>query len=109
MYSFLMIRRPPRSTLFPYTTLFRSLRDRGDGLDPFGRRRRDFPAFLVVLLDAGDLLEELPLQGRIAFQIARDECADALELALDMLAHLLAPVREQDHLVAFIHVPCRGV
>src|SRR5438105_13385914 len=23
----LMIRRPPRSTLFPYTTLFRSLRD----------------------------------------------------------------------------------
>src|SRR5256885_7368893 len=30
-----MIRRPPRSTLFPYTTLFRSLVDvRGDGLRP---------------------------------------------------------------------------
>src|SRR3712207_7637478 len=26
---FLMIRRPPRSTLFPYTTLFRSQRARG--------------------------------------------------------------------------------
>src|SRR3989475_12482887 len=26
-FFFLMIRRPPRSTLFPYTTLFRSLRD----------------------------------------------------------------------------------
>src|SRR3712207_8225657 len=26
-----MIRRPPRSTLFPYTTLFRSGRDRGIG------------------------------------------------------------------------------
>src|SRR5258708_27680631 len=25
-----MIRRPPRSTLFPYTTLFRSLQDAGD-------------------------------------------------------------------------------
>src|SRR2546430_11623082 len=25
-----MIRRPPRSTLFPYTTLFRSLDDNGD-------------------------------------------------------------------------------
>src|SRR5688572_30972201 len=24
-----MIRRPPRSTLFPYTTLFRSIRNRG--------------------------------------------------------------------------------
>src|SRR5260221_8637094 len=26
-----MIRRPPRSTLFPYTTLFRSLDDRSNG------------------------------------------------------------------------------
>src|SRR2546422_5980697 len=26
-----MIRRPPRSTLFPYTTLFRSHRERRDG------------------------------------------------------------------------------
>src|SRR2546429_983723 len=29
-----MIRRPPRSTLFPYTTLFRSVLDRGDILLP---------------------------------------------------------------------------
>src|SRR3712207_8705098 len=28
-----MIRRPPRSTLFPYTTLFRSLRNRDVNLD----------------------------------------------------------------------------
>src|SRR5690242_21049426 len=27
LFFFLMIRRPPRSTLFPYTTLFRSLTD----------------------------------------------------------------------------------
>src|SRR5437762_6028947 len=26
LFFFLMIRRPPRSTLFPYTTLFRSMR-----------------------------------------------------------------------------------
>src|SRR2546429_3173445 len=32
-FFFLMIRRPPRSTLFPYTTLFRSHRGRGDGAD----------------------------------------------------------------------------
>src|SRR5258707_10592443 len=30
-FFFLMIRRPPRSTLFPYTTLFRSLRVREIG------------------------------------------------------------------------------
>src|SRR2546425_203682 len=29
LFFFLMIRRPPRSTLFPYTTLFRSLRHAG--------------------------------------------------------------------------------
>src|SRR5476651_2857508 len=33
LFFFLMIRRPPRSTLFPYTTLFRS------GLNPNVRRR----------------------------------------------------------------------
>src|SRR2546425_4802642 len=27
LFFFLMIRRPPRSTLFPYTTLFRSISD----------------------------------------------------------------------------------
>src|SRR3712207_8263092 len=27
LFFFLMIRRPPRSTLFPYTTLFRSVRE----------------------------------------------------------------------------------
>src|SRR5476651_2772354 len=30
-FFFLMIRRPPRSTLFPYTTLFRSRPHQGDG------------------------------------------------------------------------------
>src|SRR2546426_2583265 len=34
VFFFLMIRRPPRSTLFPYTTLFRSVEPRAQG----GRR-----------------------------------------------------------------------
>src|SRR5258705_8837438 len=33
-----MIRRPPRSTLFPYTTLFRSLDDRRPRISPAGAR-----------------------------------------------------------------------
>src|SRR3712207_8179894 len=38
LFFFLMIRRPPRSTLFPYTTLFRSLRrdHRGPRLEEGG-------------------------------------------------------------------------
>src|SRR3712207_8426548 len=49
-----MIRRPPRSTLFPYTTLFRSR----DDLDPGGRDahvRGDVPA--GVLRDRGDRVQ----------------------------------------------------
>src|SRR2546421_6050444 len=34
-FFFLMIRRPPRSTLFPYTTLFRSIEDRREQLVEF--------------------------------------------------------------------------
>src|SRR5258708_18673910 len=37
-FFFLMIRRPPRSTLFPYTTLFRSELG-GHGVAPVGRVR----------------------------------------------------------------------
>src|SRR5205085_10524608 len=40
---FLMIRRPPRSTLFPYTTLFRSIKRIG----PASRRNKE--CWLLVL------------------------------------------------------------
>src|SRR5256886_17688833 len=49
-----MIRRPPRSTLFPYTTLFRSPRgavarsEHLDRLAPDGRRRLEGPAALAA-------------------------------------------------------------
>src|SRR2546426_7066205 len=45
-----MIRRPPRSTLFPYTTLFRSsalTRHRFDAMAPLGDALLDFVDFLV--------------------------------------------------------------
>src|SRR5918996_4699 len=58
-FFFLMIRRPPRSTLFPYTTLFRSLREAvlpyrrvEDEQDfvrrPFDLARRDAPDLLQL-------------------------------------------------------------
>src|SRR3712207_9498815 len=52
---FLMIRRPPRSTLFPYTTLFRS---EGRAADDAGARR---PAREHRLRLGHRLLEPLPL------------------------------------------------
>src|SRR2546425_8796776 len=57
---FLMIRRPPRSTLFPYTTLFRSMNDLvAEAVDDFTLLvhhvvilKRAFANLKVVLLDA---------------------------------------------------------
>src|SRR2546430_9742556 len=43
-----MIRRPPRSTLFPYTTLFRSLYA-AEGIDGFSRMRG---MFAIAIWDA---------------------------------------------------------
>src|ERR1044072_3543193 len=44
-----MIRRPPRSTLFPYTTLFRSFEDVAFGVEADG-------VDLVVEVEAGEVL-----------------------------------------------------
>src|ERR1039457_2681248 len=49
MFFFLMIRRPPRSTLFPYTTLFRSLAE----LTPYPRNpRRHSDAQIAQIADS---------------------------------------------------------
>src|SRR2546421_7797452 len=53
-----MIRRPPRSTLFPYTTLFRSLEARDQPLVGVGRRIGEGVDRPRVLDNAGDRSEE---------------------------------------------------
>src|SRR3712207_7935378 len=57
-FFFLMIRPPPRSTLFPYTTLFRSRLHRRDGVDH--RARPDGqPRGAQRPAEIGDVLGEL--------------------------------------------------
>src|SRR3989442_4987120 len=58
-----MIRRPPRSTLFPYTTLFRSVAlSAGKNLDVLARQVLEFAPELVVV-GASDCVE--PLRARV--------------------------------------------
>src|SRR5258708_8553804 len=65
-----MIRRPPRSTLFPYTTLFRSLDGvRGGGEPVLGKERRSKPVPRRVadpdaLRHAADALDQTGRLGR---------------------------------------------
>src|SRR2546421_2670892 len=56
-----MIRRPPRSTLFPYTTLFRSasLRAAGEGHGGVGGKAA------LALLHVCEVLEELEINVRM--------------------------------------------
>src|SRR3712207_6918851 len=82
-----MIRRPPRSTLFPYTTLFRSrpeeaaaeLKAMSDKARSDGERRTALFAMTVVEADSGKLdkaLEEVQKQyalGEKIGDVARSE------------------------------------
>src|SRR3712207_8455123 len=55
LFFFLMIRRPPRSTLFPYTTLFRSgVVDRDLVLERSALADREGRGVFAVLHDLGD-------------------------------------------------------
>src|SRR5260370_13528197 len=60
VFFFLMIRRPPRSTLFPYTTLFRSIE--ADALAQFALINLAPPPFLEEWwrreIDEGELRSE---------------------------------------------------
>src|SRR3712207_7589993 len=58
-----MIRRPPRSTLFPYTTLFRSRRA-GAAQRPGEARRELVEAAARNLGDEGVAAAEMPVQRR---------------------------------------------
>src|SRR3712207_8842095 len=52
MFFFLMIRRPPRSTLFPYTTLFRSTPGGGPGVENTGGAEERLRSGAGALADA---------------------------------------------------------
>src|SRR5256885_13147245 len=76
-----MIRRPPRSTLFPYTTLFRSVADEIDG------RARGIGA---GKLDAGSLMfrSELPGIAEKVFKRSEEHTSE-LQSPCNLVCRLL--------------------
>src|SRR6266511_3385140 len=108
IFFFLMIRRPPRSTLFPYTTLFRSRA--GEGRTPRGRPRtsvaatprgaRDATAKLAVdrICDLPRDLSNRPRATRQERAPGPDPRQHALgnrALHADLRAGAAAPLRRQ--------------
>src|SRR5256885_2953357 len=74
-FFFLMIRRPPRSTLFPYTTLFRSRRS-----NRAGPCRRGFES---------DRLQRCPRRGRRASIRRSEEHTSELQSPCNLVCRLL--------------------
>src|SRR5690348_18110087 len=84
-----MIRRPPRSTLFPYTTLFRSLR-RGAGAPASARRGR--PAHSV---DPGRA-------AHVARRAERsEEHTSELQSPVHLVCRLLLEKKKINHYVSY--------
>src|SRR5258708_33137379 len=72
-FFFLMIRRPPRSTLFPYTTLFRSyLEQQGYVVRAFGKARYN-PALLKTAAEipGAPAAAQGPAQAQVAQGLRR--------------------------------------
>src|SRR3712207_8473736 len=78
MFFFLMIRRPPRSTLFPYTTLFRS-------------RIARYPGLTHLALWPGGVVPRAPGPNQLGLMLA--SCRSPT------MAHRAAPIvcRSEEH------------
>src|SRR5687768_18029043 len=89
-----MLRRPPGSTLFPYTTLFRSLRGAGDAVTPFW--------FMVLAVGLDVVLNPLFILGVGPFP--------RLGIAGSSTAAAIACYRSEEHtseLQSRLHLVCR--
>src|SRR3712207_8284367 len=97
-----MIRRPPRSTLFPYTTLFRSIpskyldgrtRKRGEVVGGF--KRGEAPVFLISLKAGG--------VGLTLTEARSEEHTSELQSRQYLVCRLLLEKKKPEYLSLHIH------
>src|SRR2546429_1368409 len=88
-----MIRRPPRSTLFPYTTLFRSITDCGAEI---GRRKEREGWFEMATLK-----EPYRIEGKktLGYELARsEEHTSELQSRLHLVCRLLLEKKKKEEI-----------
>src|SRR5256885_12558203 len=100
-----MIRRPPRSTLFPYTTLFRSLQQEQSALMPhqhLGLSQIQRIAGLGELFDTLVVFENYPLDRDVlerdasGLHIRSEEHTSELQSPCNLVCRLLLEQKKQD-------------
>src|SRR5256884_4083580 len=99
-----MIRRPPRSTLFPYTTLFRSLALLASGMKVSlpGVHGTMSVIFLFILIGVRELtLAQTLLMGVLGTVIQRsEEHTSELQSRLHLVCRLLLEKKKQRHITS---------
>src|SRR5688572_31619854 len=97
-FFFFMIRRPPRSTLFPYTTLFRSwCPPRKLGM-PFCRSRNVVPLCVAVGI-LSDALPDSVGTSIVPPSVARsEEHTSELQSQSNLVCRLLLEKKKQKHI-----------
>src|SRR5256885_13133555 len=90
-FFFLMIRRPPRSTLFPYTTLFRSspafVCNRGDERVDTGAE--SFDERLVLLASVRSRIDNEPISIFMRLEARSEEHTSELQSPCNLVCRLL--------------------
>src|SRR2546425_5791960 len=99
-----MIRRPPRSTLFPYTTLFRSTGAAAQGLVDERQRFGDLiviPATTVLLLEQDEVagLVEPRVPPRVVQEHRSEEHTSELQSLAYLVCRLLLEKKKKSNVV----------
>src|SRR5207248_8361463 len=98
-----LIPRPPRSTLFPYTTLFRSVMDRAQTLGNFAlasAAAHDWPEAISQLKQALQICgncRALPLLHKDLGLIRSEEHTSELQSPYDLVCRLLLEKKKKTH------------
>src|SRR5260370_32140041 len=97
-----MIRRPPRSTLFPYTTLFRSLA--AGAIAWYAVDRLLAPRELADL-GTGAVIAGVSALINLAAAVRSEEHTSELQSHLNLVCRLLLEKKKTTHATAYMHSP----
>src|SRR2546422_5123680 len=100
-----MIRRPPRSTLFPYTTLFRSHVEQ-HGIKPAAARSKrycDIPEINPYALILQRVSRQRPERAMVPLHYRSEEHTSELQSRLHLVCRLLLEKKKQTISVPTLH------
>src|SRR3712207_8682226 len=89
VYLFLMIRRPPRSTLFPYTTLFRSPTPTGPSFSTMSSRKPVIPPSSEAAAARNDMDSTVTARSRRGRERRSEEHTSELQSRQYLVCRLL--------------------